>query len=370
MDFPAILSECASPPLESRPSEVLISAKDDAQAILVWLAEHADSTNTLSSYRKEAERFLLWLRSRGLGLNSFSREDVLDYRRFLANPPEHWVGRRRKRTHPEWRPFAGPLKAGSIQAANDVLLAMMRYLVDSGYAKRNPFALKKLRIRKESSSIEYYLTKTQVNVLFDSLNAMPTTTHLQREHAARSKWVFKLLYLSGLRREEAVTVTMADFWEKNGRWWLSVLGKGNKRADIPIPEALISELMVFRQHLGLPQMPGRHESGIPLIPKIRRTPQSQKIASMSCNALHRIVKQCVENAVAYALEHGDEESALVIKSMSTHWLRHTSASHQLDAGMPLDIVSKNLRHSKLQTTKRYLHREMDAWHDHANKFGS
>jgi integrase len=57
----------------------------------------------------------------------------------------------------------------------------------------------------------------------------------------------------------------------------------------------------------------------------------------------------------------NEETRERLLQASTHWLRHTAASHQLDAGIPL-MVSQNLRHASIQTTRRYLHSEDDARH--------
>jgi integrase/recombinase XerC len=45
--------------------------------------------------------------------------------------------------------------------------------------------------------------------------------------------------------------------------------------------------------------------------------------------------------------------------VSAHWLRHTSATHQVDAGIDLRIVKENLRHSNLETTMLYQHTEAD-----------
>ncbi|HNY46650.1 MAG TPA: site-specific integrase, partial [Casimicrobium sp.] len=47
---------------------------------------------------------------------------------------------------------------------------------------------------------------------------------------------------------------------------------------------------------------------------------------------------------------------------STHWLRHTAATHQADAGTDLRFIQKNLRHASLETTALYLHAEDDRRH--------
>ena len=53
---------------------------------------------------------------------------------------------------------------------------------------------------------------------------------------------------------------------------------------------------------------------------------------------------------------------------STHWLRHTAASHMLnEAKMPMLSVSKILRHNDIRTTQRYTHKNKDDLHDQASK---
>ena len=64
-----------------------IAADRDIDAIKGWLARFADVKTTFDSYRKEAERLLLWstveLRK---PLSSLTHEDLLAYQRFLADP--------------------------------------------------------------------------------------------------------------------------------------------------------------------------------------------------------------------------------------------------------------------------------------------
>jgi integrase/recombinase XerC len=45
-----------------------------------------------------------------------------------------------------------------------------------------------------------------------------------------------------------------------------------------------------------------------------------------------------------------------------HWLRHTAASHQADAGTDMRFIQKNLRHASIETTGLYLHAEDDRRH--------
>ena len=92
------------------PGQSLISARNDLEAVSIWLANFADSTNTLAAYRKELERLLLWAAdTRGKSLSSLTTDDYLAYRAILADPQPHerWCGPKVSRHDPRWRPFAG-----------------------------------------------------------------------------------------------------------------------------------------------------------------------------------------------------------------------------------------------------------------------
>ena len=124
-----------------------LTASDDRSAVLAWLARYTDSPATLASYRKEAERLMLWCGlQHGVALSDLTHEDLLIYQRFLADPQpaERWVmapGQKPSRTSPLWRPFAGPLGASSQRQALSILNAMLSWLVEAGYLAGNPLAL-------------------------------------------------------------------------------------------------------------------------------------------------------------------------------------------------------------------------------------
>ncbi|NHZ83401.1 tyrosine-type recombinase/integrase [Massilia sp. CCM 8695] len=46
-----------------------------------------------------------------------------------------------------------------------------------------------------------------------------------------------------------------------------------------------------------------------------------------------------------------------LASASTHWLRHSSLTHQANGGVPLKTVQHNARHASIKTTGRYLHKD-------------
>jgi site-specific recombinase XerD len=78
-------------------------------------------------------------------------------------------------------------------------------------------------------------------------------------------------------------------------------------------------------------------------------------------AVYLIVKEVFRRA-ADMLETGDVAGAETLRRASTHWLRHSAASHQADAGTDLRFIQKNMRHASIQTTGIYLHAEDDKRH--------
>jgi integrase/recombinase XerC len=82
---------------------------------------------------------------------------------------------------------------------------------------------------------------------------------------------------------------------------------------------------------------------------------------LTSTAVYLIVKAIFVPA-AEARQAGDPAGAATLRRASTHWLRHTAATHQADAGTDLRYIQKNLRHASLETTAIYLHAEDDRRH--------
>ena len=128
-----------------------IAATTDVEAIKAWLARFIDTKTTFDNYRKEAERLVLWSTvAMQKPISSLTHEDLLVYQRFLANPQPagRWImprGRKVARSHPDWRPFAGPLAASSQRQAIIILNALFSWLVNAGYLAGNPLSLSRHR---------------------------------------------------------------------------------------------------------------------------------------------------------------------------------------------------------------------------------
>lgn len=346
-----------------------ISAQNDIDAIKAWLARFADTKTTFDNYRKEAERLLLWSTVQlQKPISSLTHEDLLAYQHFLADPQPaaFWVmrdGRKFSRAHPEWRPFAGPLSPSSQRQAFIILNTLFSWLVNAGYLAGNPLSLSRQRTRKAKPRVTRYLEEDLWNEVKLTIDAMPKETDREREHYLRMRWLFSLMYLCGLRISEVVRNTMGGFFcrrDKDGdeRWWLEIVGKGEKARIIPATNELMVELSRYRREKGLSPFP-THAEDIPLM-----LPIGVQQRHLTRGAVHALIKQVFSDTAHRLKMRGEsfEPLAARIEIASAHWLRHTAGSHMANSNVDLRHVRDNLGHESITTTSVYLHSSDDTRH--------
>lgn len=346
-----------------------IAADNDVDAIKAWLARFLDKHTTFASYRKEAERLLLWSTIQlGKPLSSLTHEDLLIFQLFLTDPQpaRRWVmrdGRKFARADPNWRPFAGPLSATSRRQAIIILNTLFSWLVNAGYLAGNPLALSRQRAPKAKPRITRYLDEELWLEVKLTIDMMPRETDRQSEQYFRMRWLFSLLYLCGLRISEVVENTMGGFFcrrDKEGeeRWWLEITGKGDKTRIVPATHELMTELARYRREKGLSPSPLAGE-GNPLLLSIGSRKQH-----LTRGAVHAIIKKVFENTAHRIRQRGSDFDAIAdqVEQASAHWLRHTAGSHMANGDVDLRHVRDNLGHESLSTTSNYLHSSDDARH--------
>ncbi|MGD9759891.1 MAG: tyrosine-type recombinase/integrase [Comamonas sp.] len=350
-----------------------VAANDDRSAVLAWLARYKESPATLASYRKEAERLLLWcVHQHGKALSDLTHEDFLAYESFLEDPQPagRWVmqvAQKAPRSSPHWRPFAKPLDRQSQRQALSILNSLFNWLVQAGYLAGNPLALRRRKSVARPAKTSRFLPHEHWAQVRATIESLPTGTPRLALQAARYRWLFSLLYIGGLRISEVCNNSMGDFYWRRGfdgkeRWWLEIRGKGEKTRVIPATDELVSELMRYRQSSDLGPLPREGDSAPLLLPLIGGS------KPMGRSAVHELVKTIFRETAARlrALGPDHEAAAAHVEKASAHWMRHTAGTHQSD-NMDIKAVRDNLGHANISTTSIYLHTEDDARHDQTTK---
>ncbi len=75
---------------------------------------------------------------------------------------------------------------------------------------------------------------------------------------------------------------------------------------------------------------------------------------MSEATLYSLLKAFFARCADRLTKSGDETGAKKFRRASTHWLRHTHASHGIAKGVPLEVAQANLGHASLATTTVYV----------------
>lgn len=140
----------------------------------------------------------------------------------------------------------------------------------------------------------------------------------------------ELMYGCGLRVSEALGLRVGDV--EAGARFLRVLGKGKKWREVPVPSKSAELLRAWLQV----RPPAEHDHVV-------TNEQGKKISDRS-------VRRILENALK---RQGLE------RRISPHGLRHSFATHLLDAGADLRSLQALLGHASLSATQRYTHLEME-----------
>lgn len=359
-----------------------LGATTDEAAVKTWLRKFERKAHTLSAYQREAERFLEYMRLRGMTLESFTVEAAQDYQYVLRHPPMEWcvvqvprfladgrenpeyvVPQKPRKTledgsrNREWRPFIGALSEAAAVYAERVVSALFKWLASVNYLVGNPMAA--VQSRKPyncADQIEHIFSKEGWLAVLDYIESMPRETKRQVQHYNRDKFIVHFLCLSGLRRFEMAKATTQDLIVVRGQYWLNVVGKGGKHAQIPLNSAAVEALREYRASTGRAGLPVYGAPAEPLLMDV-----VGRGVHLTAKSLGEHIKGVFQK-VADSVRERDPGLAAQIEHASIHWLRHQSVSRQIEAGVPPLTVQQNARHSRFSTTQLYIHTDKDLQH--------
>lgn len=333
-----------------------------------FLAMYSNTHATLENYTKEINRFMFFLyRLNTYTLETIDLKHISDYLLFLEKPPASCVGKKKPYDHPDWKPLYKPLAESSIKQARYNLNVFFEYLLEIEFINKNPIRLLPKKIKTKSNQSDQtiivnnkgrYFKKVIFNKCIRTLDliyeAQGDGSH-RKKVVDRYKFIIRFYYLTMLRVSEfaALTSERINHASDDGAnyWYIDVVGKGSKVRQVPISDNL-REVIEDYHGLSLYDLSHRKVDGayIPLI-----LPFKGK-SEINARSLSYVVKSMFRE-IADHLEiiQKDRQTASLVRTASSHWLRHTGGSHLLGSGVDIVKTRDLLGHQSVTTTNNYLH---------------
>lgn len=370
----------------------MLAAQTDWQAVLEFLTQYSDNKNTLASYAREVEKFLLWLiHIAKKPISAVNRQDWQHFLAFLTSPNPDWAGPRTPRTidgkpNPNWRPFcerfeAEPLaktmntdagsfrtalSATSIKLTQKILESFFNFLVENGYLNANPCTVSRSR-RKQAlpahSVLDRAIDIELVDEVIDSLYAKQnrTTNKGAQFQLIRARYLIQLLAGTGLRLEEACNHCFGDIRIVKDEWILSIVGKGSKPRQIVIFSDLKALICEYRLAIGLTSPTPLYGEKHVLIPSMRDL--TKPLTPRRVDQIMREIFDDFAKEKLYQAQQAhnmQDKGALlhqvsILEKASPHWLRHLHATYYLKHSGDLKSTMDRLGHASVGTSMLYIH---------------
>jgi integrase/recombinase XerC len=278
--------------------------------------ERGVSPNTLKAYGRDLESFEEFLGTYyGAREWSWQGVDRLAMRGFLAYLGRKGLGKR------------------SVARALSAVRSFYAWLHRNEMVESNP--ARSIGTPKLDKYLPGYLDRAQIDLLFQSAEL-----HAQdgKFTDVRNRAILELFYSTGMRLSELRGINRADIDLLSQQ--VKVRGKGRKERIIPVGD---------HAQLALRNYEAKRDE---LIRTSLRN--ADRTAFFLSSRGKRISTRAIQNAVTGFLDSIDEDAGL-----STHSLRHTFATHLLDAGADLRAVQELLGHASISTTQIYTHTSVE-----------
>lgn len=265
------------------------------------------SNNTIASYRREIVHFKVYLIQEGI--DDYNNVDYLMLRGYLT------------------KLYDKNLAKSSINHRLSALRSFFNYLLKEEFIKDNPFKL--IESQKIGQRNPDFLFQEEMIELLDSIET-------QGDLGIRNKAMLELMYASGLRCSEVVNLQVNDI--DFNQMIILVHGKGGKDRYVPFHEYardwLIKYIDEARNNL-----------------MIKNEGHNFVFVNKNGNPL---TNRGIENIVDRITFKYD-----ATKKIHPHTIRHSFATHLLNAGADIRTVQELLGHKNLATTQVYTHISKD-----------
>lgn len=216
----------------------------------------------------------------------------------------------------------GGLARASILRRMAALRSFIKFLRAGGLLKGNPVF--GVPLPKRGRPLPKFLTESEMAELL----SVPATANAA--HRLRDRAVIELIYSSGLRRAEVVSLNCGDIDYLSGT--VRVFGKGSKERIVPVGDGALKSLRAY--------LDGRKKE------------DSEPVFVGPSG------KRLTDGGLTFILTRWVKASALK-KKITPHVLRHSFATHLMNHGCDIRLVQEMLGHVSLQTTQIYTHVSLD-----------
>jgi integrase/recombinase XerD len=301
------------------------STTSDANLVSLFLdmlaAEQGAGPNTLDAYRRDLEDLSQFLLRAG---NSLATAETQALRDYLADL--------------DTRGF----KSSSVARRLSAMRHLFRFLLNERIRSDDPAAI--LSGPKRGRGLPKVLSIADVDRLLaraKALSEAPETTAPQRLRAMRLYCLLEVLYATGLRVSELVTLPRAA--ARRDARMIVVRGKGGKERLVPLNE-------VSRQAMA-DYLAATEASAAGKLAVEKKAAARSKWLFPSFGESGHLTRQ----HFARDLKELAASAGLAPRLVSPHVLRHAFASHLLHNGADLRIVQTLLGHTDISTTQIYTH---------------
>lgn len=271
------------------------------------------SRNTLNAYKSDLAKLQLFLEERKLSLGSLTQGHLQEFVRTLQQ-----------------KPLDGqPISPRSISRILVTVRGLCRWLVLKG--KRTEDPSENLESPTVWKALPKVLSLDEVEALLSQPDRRPGRTPTAKAMLLRDKAMLEVLYATGLRVSELVSLRVRDLNLDVG--YLDCQGKGGKVRAVPLGDSAKEALERYLDQARQSLLKGKGS------PMIFLTNRGQ---GMTRQGFWKMLRR-----------YG--ELAGIRSSLKPHALRHSFATHLLQRGADLRAVQMMLGHSDISTTQIYTH---------------
>jgi site-specific recombinase XerD len=197
---------------------------------------------------------------------------------------------------------------------------------EAAYIFRN--SVNKISFKKALNTKRSVFSRDEVSILL----SLPDGN---RKIGYRDLVLLSVMYASGARAQEVCDLTVGNVLHDQEKTWLIIKGKGGKTRRVGIPHACSVLLKEYVKHRKIGYFPNRHIFS------------SQTREHMTVSCVEEIFKKYISTAK-------EQNRTLFLEDRYTpHSMRHATATHMLNAGVPLVVLKNFLGHESLQSTMIY-----------------